>query len=110
MTEWASGNPPVNGVRTLLHKLWTEAVGTAGYDKRAWGEFESQIEKLMEIHRALCRFIDERTPETEQDFWRLFMTYRQYIKVDETLKIDLSSLTEPPPGLFGKPPQDPRTN
>lgn len=104
MTEgvWKSGNPPIRSVRELLHTLWTNAVGKPGYDKPLWQEFESQIEKLMEIHRAMVRLKETRTEDDERVLWDLFKKYRDQIKVDGNLKIDISSLTEPPPGLFGK--------
>lgn len=104
MTEgiWMSGNPPIRSVRELLHALWTKAVGTPGYEKILWGEFESQIEKLMEIHRAMVRLRATRSEDDERVLWDLFKKYQKYIKVEGDLKIDISSLDEPPPGLFGK--------
>jgi hypothetical protein len=29
--------------RRLLHRLWTKAVGTAGYDKREWKQLEALL-------------------------------------------------------------------
>lgn len=105
---WRDGNPPIRSVRELLHNLWTKAVGTKDYNKRHWGEFESQIEKLMEIYRALDRFHENRTDEAQKELWNLFHQYREFIKVDGPLKTDLSNLKEPPPGLLGE--NTPNTN
>lgn len=107
--EWKAGNPPIRSVRTLLHELWTKAVGTPGYDKKRWGEFESQIEKLMEIFRALNRLHEAKDEKAWQEFWNLYHSYREFVKVDGQLKIDITSgLTEPPPGLMGQ--NTPNTN
>lgn len=107
--QWQAGNPPIRSVRTLLHELWTKAVGTPGYDKKRWGEFESQIEKLMEIYRAFSRLHEENTEKAWQEFLGLFHQYRGFIKVDGPLKIDITAgLTEPPPGLMGQ--NTPNTN
>lgn len=38
----------------MLHTLWTWAVGKPGYDKRAWQEFESELES------ATAQFKPER--------------------------------------------------
>ena len=106
--KWVGGNPPIRSVRELLHNLWTKAVGTKDYNKREWGEFEVQVEKLMEIYRALSRLHEEKSEKAWQEFWNLFHEYREFIKVDGPLKCDLSNLTEPPPGLLGE--NTPNTN
>ena len=33
-------------VHELLHRLWTKAVGTEGYDKEEWRELERRVEDL----------------------------------------------------------------
>lgn len=105
---WRDGNPPIRSVRELLHILWTKAVGTQDYNKRQWGEFEVQIEKLMEIYRALNHLHEEKTDKAWQEFWNLYHVYHDFIKVDGPLKTDLSNLKEPPPGLMGE--NTPNTN
>ena len=41
--------PLPHHILVLLHKLWTWSVGKPGYDKRLWGEFKLELEKMRAV-------------------------------------------------------------
>jgi len=41
---------PAKRADELLHKLWTKAVDTAGYDKEEWKELEGYVAKLDSVN------------------------------------------------------------
>jgi hypothetical protein len=57
--------------RTLLHQLWTKAVGAPGYDKDQWNRFEVHLGELEradnEAHAAM-KHVAERSNSSE-DFY-----------------------------------------
>jgi len=51
-------------VDSLLHKLWTKAVGTKDYNKTEWLELEKGIWGLAKV---IDNMIDKKAPEQKKD-------------------------------------------